>query len=180
MDEDNKIEKTDEEKKDDDKEEFRIALLQLALGITLFIFFSFGFIDTIRTFSKRIDINMFYVAFIIIPLCINGDDIYSVLKNASKKSSESITFALTILSGTVCVNNTFVLLIFCIVLLIQKFEWTYLVETLAVIITVNIVGLNSIRSTIYTWHGFVVVSLFPLSLIFIACLNSPLSDNNVC
>ncbi|ETO26978.1 hypothetical protein RFI_10156, partial [Reticulomyxa filosa] len=77
------------------------ALLLLFGGTGLCIIFSDPMVNVIDNFSKTIGVNAFYVSFIITPLASNSSEIYSSLLFARKKTTESISLALSSLYGNI-------------------------------------------------------------------------------
>ena len=140
------------------------ACAELALGTLLVIIFSDPMVDTIDEFSDTINVSSFYVSFVITPLASNASEIYSSLVFAQKKTQEGISMGFSALYGAACMNNTFVLGIFCCLVYFKQLEWTFVAETLVILFTIIVVGINGLKPTVTVWQGIPVILLFPLSI----------------
>jgi hypothetical protein len=69
-------------------------------------------------------------------------------------------------------NNTFGLGIFMFLVYSQGLAWNYLAETLAILLVEIIMGVYSLKSHHTLLDGYIILSLFPLSLIFVSVLES--------
>ena len=69
---------------------------------------------------------------------------------AVKKTTKSISISLTTLEGAACMNNTFGLGIFMILIYFQGLAWEYLAETLSILfVQVRLLFLSDISTTYY-------------------------------
>jgi len=156
------------------------ALLQLGFGTFLCCIFSDPMVSVIGQFSTTIGVSSFFVSFIVTPIASNAAEIYSALLFSAKKTKEGISMSFSALYGAACMNNTFVLCIFCALVFFRRLQWTFIAETLVILMTVIIVGINGMRDTVTVWQGFLVISLFPLSLVLVALLDPLLDDVTKC
>jgi len=179
-----------EEEEEDEEDEMMLelsdrqvlgrALLQLVIGTILVTIFSDPMVSVIENFSITIHVNAFFVSFILTPICSNASEIYSALMFAKKKSTEGVSLSLSALYGAACMNDTFVLGIFCALVYFKELEWTFLVETLVILLTIFVVGIIGIHETIHNWQALLAASMFPLSLLLVATLESKLDDSQNC
>ena len=79
-------------------------------------------------------VSSFYVAFVLAPFASNGSELIAAYNYAVKKTSKTISISLTTLEGAACMNNTFGLGIFMILIYLQGLAWEYLAETLAILL----------------------------------------------
>ena len=68
------------------------------------------------------------------PLASNGSALLATYNYAVKKTKKSISISLTTLEGAACMNNTFVLSIFMLLVFSQGLAWQYMSETLTLLI----------------------------------------------
>ena len=178
-----------EEDEEEDEEQFlhlsdaqliMRALFQLLLGTLICCIFSDPMVSVIGVFSDTINVSSFYVSFVVTPIASNAAEIYSSLVFAKKKTQEGISMGFSALYGAACMNNTFVLCIFCALVFFRELQWTFIAETLVIILTVIVVGLNGMRETVVVWQGMIVISLFPLSILLVALLDNVLDDSTSC
>jgi Ca2+/Na+ antiporter len=99
--------------------------------------------------------------------------VYAGILFARKKTNESISMTLATLHGAATMNSTLALAIFMCIIYFRQLRWEYTAEVAAVILVVVIVGLNGMfRRNIFVWQGLLVLSLYPLSIVFIYTLQS--------
>ena len=91
---------------------------------------------------------------------------------AAKKTQKTITVSLAALEGAACMNNTFCLAIFMGLVFFKQLAWKFSAETLAVLIIEVLVGIIALRQTMELWVAIVILTLFPISIIFIAGLEA--------
>eukprot|EP00484_Ammonia_sp_Unknown_P021659 CAMPEP_0197024010 /NCGR_PEP_ID=MMETSP1384-20130603/4663_1 /TAXON_ID=29189 /ORGANISM="Ammonia sp." /LENGTH=605 /DNA_ID=CAMNT_0042452335 /DNA_START=70 /DNA_END=1887 /DNA_ORIENTATION=+ len=156
------------------------AFLELGFGTFLCCVFSDPMVSVIGQFSNTLGVSSFFVSFIVTPIASNAAEIYSSLIFASKKTKEGISMGFSALYGAACMNNTFVLCIFCALVFFRRLQWTFVAETLVILLTVIVVGINGMRETVTVWQGFLVITLFPLSLVLVAILDPLLDDVTKC
>jgi Ca2+/Na+ antiporter len=152
------------------------AILELLLGTLIVVIFSDPMVAVINNFAISITVPAFYVSFIITPIASNASEIYSAIAFSSKKSTEGISMGVSALYGAACMNSTLVLGIFAALIYTLNLEWTFITETLVIIMTMLVVGFIGLRQTIFVWQGFLIIGLFPLSLILVAVLDPVLDD----
>merc|ERR1719293_320639 len=109
-------------------------------------------VSVIGTFSTTINVSSFYVSFVITPLASNSSEIYASLVFAKKKTTEGVSMGFSALYGAACMNNTFVLGIFCTLVYFKDLEWTFVAETLVILFVIWVVGLNGMRATVTVWQ----------------------------
>lgn len=163
-----------------DRELIMRAMFQLFLGTLICCIFSDPMVSVIGVFSNTIKVPSFYISFIVTPIASNAAEIYSSLIFAKKKTQEGISMGFSALYGAACMNNTFVLCIFCALVFFRRLQWTFIAETLVIILTVIVVGINGMRQTVKVWQGLIVISLFPLSILLVAVLDPLLDDVTSC
>ena len=138
----------------------------------------------------------FYVAFVLAPLASNASEFIASYSYASKKTQKTITVSLAALegapastihpspplaahllprhaappSGAACMNNTFCLAIFMALVFFQGLAWTFCAETASILLVQLIVCCVALQRTQRTWHGVLLLALFPLSIVFVAAL----------
>jgi len=156
------------------------ALLELGFGTLLCVFFSDPMVDTIDEFSDTINVSSFYVSFVVTPLASNASEIYASLMFAKKKTTEGVSMGFSALYGAACMNNTFVLGIFCCLVFFKDLEWTFVAETITILFCIFVVGINGLRETVTVWQGIPVILLFPFSIVMVAVLEIYLDDSDGC
>jgi hypothetical protein len=96
----------------------------MLLGTCLVLLFSDPMVGVLSELGNRMGVKPFYIAFVLAPLASNASELIASYNYASKKSSKTITIALSTLTGAGCMNNTFCLAIFMLIIYIQKLcEW---------------------------------------------------------
>jgi hypothetical protein len=80
--------------------------------------------------------------------------------------------ALAALEGAACMNNTFCLAIFMCLVYFKNLAWKFSAETLAILLVELLVGMVAMQKVMTTTTAYMVLALFPLSIVFIATLKS--------
>lgn len=146
------------------------AIRYLTLGTILVLVFSDPMVDVLQEFASRINIPAFYVSFVLAPVAANASEIIASMYYARKKTSKSITVALSALEGAACMNNTFCLSILLGLIYFRHLAWQYTAETISIIAVQLIIVAMTRRKTMRMMDGFIILSIFPLSILLIAVL----------
>jgi Ca2+/Na+ antiporter len=95
------------------------------------------------------------------------------MKLAAKKSPGSITQSLQTLEGAACMNNTFCLGIFYILIWYQGLAWKFTAETIVIFFVQVLIFLMVIKSNTQTMkEAIIIFGCYPLSLVFVSFLES--------
>ena len=69
-------------------------------------------------------------------------------------------------------NNTFVLGIFMVIIFFKDLTWTYFAETASILFVIGCVGMMALKKTHTVLDGYMILSLYPLSLLLVAALEA--------
>ena len=69
-------------------------------------------------------------------------------------------------------NNTFCLAIFMGLVFFKQLAWHFSAESIAVLLVELAVGILALRQTMELWVGYLVLAIFPASILFIAALEA--------
>jgi Ca2+/Na+ antiporter len=118
-------------------------------------------------------IGAFSVSFVLAPLASNASELIAAYKYSLKKTTTSISISISTLQGAACMNNTFGLGIFMVLIYTQSLAWQYLAETLSILfVQICLFFLVITRRTHTVLDAWIILSLYPLSLVFVAVLES--------
>lgn len=163
-------------KHDDPKTERRRILMssfrQMAFGTLLVLIFSDPMVGVMSDMGRRLDISAFYISFVLAPLASNASEVIAAYKYAMKKTRRTVTISLSTLLGAAILNNTFVLAIFMLLIVVKGLAWQFTAETVAILLVELVMGWMSQRRTQTLADGFLVLSLFPLSIFLVAFLEN--------
>lgn len=148
------------------------ALLMLTTGTVLVLLFSDPMVDVLQDMASRVGVNPFYVSFLLAPLAANASEVIASQYYAAKKTRRTITVSLTALEGAAAMNNTFCLSIFMGLIYFRGLAWEFSAETIAILVVEFAIGSFVQRSKMTTLEGFLVLSIFPLSLVLVAVLEA--------
>lgn len=148
------------------------AVLQMGMGTILVLLLSDPTVDVLNEIGVRLEINPFYVAFVLAPLASNASEVIASYSYSTKKTVTSMTVALSALEGAAIMNNTFVFGIFTLLVYTQGLAWEYFAETLSILIVQVLIGVMALKKTHTLIDAFLVLLIFPLSLVFVALLES--------
>jgi len=142
----------------------------MAIGLSLILVFSDPMVEVMSNVGDRLTIPPFYVAFTLAPLASNASELLASIGYAGKKSKKTITVALAALEGAACMNNTFCLAIFMLLVYLKGLAWKFTAETLSILLIELIVAAVAMQKTQTMVHAIFVLSLFPISIVFVAVL----------
>lgn len=148
----------------------RRAFSMLIIGTAIVLIFSDPMVEVLSEIAARANVPPFYVSFILAPVAANASEVIASQYYAAKKTRKTITVALTALEGAASMNNTFCLSIFMGLIYFRGLAWQFSAETIAIVSVQLVMCVFAHRSKMSTSTGFVVLSLFPLSVIFVALL----------
>jgi len=151
----------------------RRSACMMLTGTGLVLLFSDPMVDVMGALGDFIGISGFYVSFVLAPLASNASELIAALAFASKKTKDSITTSLSTLLGAACMNNTFCLAIFLALIVFRHpLEWTFTAETLSILFVEILMFFFAIRRIMPMRDMWLVLSLFPLSIVFVAVLEN--------
>ena len=148
-----------------DNQLIRKAIAMIIYGTFLCTIFSEPTVGVISYLSKKLEINSFFVSFVLAPLVLNSREIFASIPLAKKKTSNSISLILYSLNGAVTMNNTLALGIFMAVIYTRNLPWSYSAEVIVLICVTIYVGLNSLMNTIRFWQSIIITLIYPLSIL---------------
>jgi len=148
---------------------FRAAWM-MAFGVALIMLFSDPAVNVMDELGKRTGISSFYISFVLAPIASNGSELYGALNYAQRQTQKSMTISLSTLIGAACMNNTYCLGIFLIMIYISRLTWTFTAETLSIVAVELMVAIISQRRVHRLIDGCMVLVLYPASLAFVYIL----------
>jgi len=142
----------------------------MGLGVLLVVVFSDPMVDVFTSLGHICKIDPFYIAFVLGPIASNASELIAAINYSRKKTIRTATIGCESLIGAACMNNTFCLMIFLIIIFVRKLAWRYSAETLS-IITVELAMLGiAIQRTQRLFFGIIIILLYPLSIGFVVFL----------
>ncbi len=148
------------------------AFKMLALGTVLVVYFSDPMVEVMQEIAVRASISPFYVSFVLAPLASNSSEVLASVFYAKKKTRKTMTVALSTLEGAACMNNTFCLSIFMALIYFRGLAWQYTAETASIVIVQFVMAYFTQETVMTTKKALIVLSIFPLSLLFVAFLEA--------
>jgi Ca2+/H+ antiporter len=148
------------------------AFGMLTIGTLLVILFSDPMVDVMQEIAVRLGMSPFYVSFILAPLASNASEVIASQYYASKKTRKTITVSLSALEGAASMNNTFCLSIFMGLIYFRGLAWQYSAETIAIVLVQFIIAYMVQRKVLLLRQGLIILSIFPLSIAFVAILEA--------
>lgn len=150
----------------------RRSMWSMGLGTLLVLLFSDPMVDVLDTLGERTHVPAFYVAFLLAPLASNASEMIASYAYAQKRTQKSITISFSQLLGAACMNNTFCLLIFYLLIAVRGLTWTYHSEVAGIILVQVVVGIAATKKVHLVIHGLAVFSLLPICLAVVAVLKA--------
>jgi Ca2+/Na+ antiporter len=148
------------------------AFWMMGLGTLLVVLFSDPLVEVLSEVGARTHISPFYISFVLAPLASNASELFASFNYAQKKTTKTIEIALTTLEGAGCMNNTFCLGIFMMLIFTQGLAWEFSAETLAILFVEICVAAFAMKTTHTTFDAFCILALYPISLFLVAGLEA--------
>jgi len=146
----------------------RRAFIKMGMGLGLVLIFSDPTVDLLSEMGKRLDINPFYISFVLAPLASNASELVAAFNYAAKRTQKSMTTSLSTLEGAAVMNNTFCLGIFLALVYVKNLAWEFTAETLSIVIIQIFIGLLVIFRNVHSLlDGFLILSFYPLALVMV-------------
>jgi len=141
--------------------------MHLTLGMTLVLVFSDPMVNVLENLAEQIGVGAFYVSFVVTPLASNASEVYSALYFAKSKTGEKVSMAHASLYGAACMNNTFCLAIFFLIIYVDELPWDYSAETMCILMSELGIAALGYKRTIPAWKALIAISIYPLAIIFV-------------
>merc|ERR1719330_1508397 len=148
------------------------AFYQMGVGAAIVLLFSDPMVGVLDALGDRTGVPNFFVAFLLGPVASNASEMVASYKYAQKKTRKSISVAFSQLLGAACMNNTFCLLIFYLLIAVRGFSWVYHAEVGAIIFAELAMCLLASRRVHTVMSGLMVLSVLPISLILVIVLKA--------
>merc|ERR1719235_356099 len=137
----------------------------MGLGTVLVLIFSDPMVDVLAEIGVRTDVPAFYISFVLAPLASNASELVAAYSYAQKRTQKSMTISLSTLEGAACMNNTFCLCIFFVLVYWRGLAWQFTAETICIVVIQLIMGCIALSSkTMPFGLGIFILMLYPLSL----------------
>lgn len=133
----------------DPEEQLKRILLRsfsmMMLGTVLVVVFSDPIVDVFYQMGLQMNINPFYVSFVLAPMASNACELVAAYNYAKRRTQKSITTALSCLEGAAVMNNTFVLGIFYALVYFKGLAWEFTAETFSIVLIESMIGVMVLR-----------------------------------
>lgn len=142
----------------------------MGLGVVLVILFSDPMVDVFSSLGNVLGIDSFYIAFTLAPLASNASELIAAINYARKKTVRTATIGCESLIGAACMNNTFCLAIFLLLIFTRGLAWRFSAETLSILVVELAMLGFAVQRTQRLLYGFIILLLYPLSIGFVVFL----------
>jgi len=153
------------------------AFSMMGVGTALVLLFSDPMCAVLSSVGGRIGVQPFFISFVLAPLASNASELIAAAAYAARKTKRTITISFSTLLGAAIMNNTFCLAIFLLLVWAKGLEWQFTAETLAIVAVEAAMFWFATKKTLVTRDAYVILSLFPLSLVLCFFLQSVVGLN---
>ncbi|KAL7142629.1 hypothetical protein ABFS83_08G136700 [Erythranthe nasuta] len=144
-------------------------------GILILCAFSEPLIRSVVDFSIAANFSTFSVSYLAIPFAMNYGVAIQSIASARQKTQISISLTLSSLYAGVYMNNIIGLIVFLAPVYARNLSTNVCAEVLLVLIICTVMSVfTSIYTTFPRWIGYVLVSLYPISLATVYILTTVL------
>eukprot|EP01063_Lacrimia_lanifica_P015568 TRINITY_DN22274_c0_g1_i1.p2 TRINITY_DN22274_c0_g1~~TRINITY_DN22274_c0_g1_i1.p2 ORF type:complete len:581 (+),score=255.35 TRINITY_DN22274_c0_g1_i1:55-1797(+) len=150
------------------REIWKRALTQMAVGTVLVLLFSDPMCDILGNIGTRINVNPFYVSFVLAPLASNASELVAAYGYAAKKTIKTMSISISTLLGAACMNNTFCLAIFLAkIATANDLVWQFSAETIAILFIEFFMFFFAISPHFKSISAVFIGLAFPLSILLV-------------
>jgi len=143
------------------------ACWHLLVGMVLVLIFSDPMVAILGNLASKIGVGAFYVSFVITPIASNAAEIVSALYFAKSKTEAKVSMAHASLYGAACMNNTFCLAVFFLIIYFNRLPWEFTPETMCILLCEIAIAMLGYKRTIPLWKAVVAMLIYPLALVFV-------------
>merc|ERR1711879_229339 len=143
------------------------ASIHLTVGLALVLLFSDPMVAVLGNLATKTHIPAFYVSFVVTPLASNSSEIVSAMIFAARKTQDKVSMSHASLYGAACMNNTFCLAIFFLIIYIHELPWNFAPETISVLVCEVALFVLGRSTTLFAWKGVVACALYPICLLIV-------------
>jgi len=144
-------------------------------GLLLVVIFSDPMVGVMTELGKVLGINAFYIGFTLAPIASNASELLSTYTYANKKTISGILTAHSTCLGAGCMNNTFCLSIFLMLIATNSsLTWSFTAETMSILIIEATLVLTLIKKTHTVLTGVFILCLYPLTIVLVYLMNNVL------
>jgi len=129
------------------------ALWKMGMGTLLVLIFSDPAVDVLSQWGVNLNINPFYVSFVLAPFASNASELVAAYSYSLKKTSSTIVISLSTLLGAACMNNTFCLAIFYVLVFWKQLYWAFTAETLTIVLVQWFIGFVAVTKIGMSSHS---------------------------
>jgi len=144
----------------------------MGLGVLLVVIFSDPMVDVFSSLGDIIGVDSFYIAFILGPIASNASELIAAINYSRKKTVRTATIGCESLIGAACMNNTFCLMIFLILIFVNRLKWRFSAETISILVVELAMLGFAVQRTQRLIYGFGIILLYPLSIALVAILEN--------
>ena len=148
------------------------SFLFMGIGVLFVLVFSDPMVDVLSELGARTGIRPFFVAFCLAPLASNASEFIAAYNYALKKTEKTITISISTLLGAACMNNTFCLAIFMMIVYAKNLKWVFSAETFSILVVELIMFVIAQKKTQPAWFSVFILALAPATLGLVSCLEA--------
>ncbi|KAI3828224.1 hypothetical protein L1987_02321 [Smallanthus sonchifolius] len=142
------------------------AIILLIVGIFMLTILAEPLVESVRQFSESVNIEPFYVSFILVPLATNARTAIAAIRAANQKRHPTTSLTFSEIYHKVFLNNILGFSVLVSVIYFRGLTWHFSAEILVVVIVCIIMGLlASFKSRFPNWTLLIAFPLYPLSMV---------------
>jgi Ca2+/Na+ antiporter len=149
----------------------------MAIGTIIVVVFSDPMCDILSEFGERLNIDAFYISFVLAPLASNASEVIASYAFARKKTRSSIAVSFTQLEGAGIMNNTFCVAIFLILIYARGLAWEFTAETTSIVVIELLMMFMAFKKSFTIFDGIIILLFYPLSLALVIIMEQSFGIN---
>jgi len=150
----------------------KTSLTMICISTIAVVLVSDPLTDVMSELGSRMEVSPFYVSFVLAPLASNGSELGAAITLAKRKTVAKATAGVSQLLGAGSMNNTMCLGVFLALIYFRNLKWTFTAETISILTAEIVTALIGMKTTQTLFDGFLILSIYPLSIALVALLES--------
>jgi hypothetical protein len=146
----------------------------MSFGVALVLIFADPLVECFTHWGNAVlGVSPFYISFVLAPLASNASELIAAYNYACKKTAKGITTSLSTLIGAACMNNTFCLAIFFVLIYAQGIAWQFTAETIAIIVSQWVIAALAIFKSVHTTKdAIIILAVYPATMALVYVLEN--------
>jgi len=141
------------------------SLQMMIMGTIVVLLISDPMVDVLNSIGVVLNIDAFYIGFVLAPIASNAPEIIAGFGYAGKQTKKTISISLASLQGVGCMNITFALGMFYLLFILDHgLKWEFTAEATSLLFVQFVLIVLSFKKSYSGFTAIFIILLYPVSL----------------